>query len=598
MAQSPLQRAKDLVSFKILSAGSQINDTYQIIRILVDYALNRIPTASIRLMDGDVAKRDFEVSNSKDFIPGTEIEIQAGYDGELKSIFKGIVGSMKISLDANQGTILEITCHDKAILMTKARKNAYYSKVKDSDIISSLVGNHTGLTSDVDQTTFEQKELVQYNATDWDFMMIRADVNGLVTSVSQGKVSVKKPDVSAAPVLSLTYGEDLIEFEADLNAIDQSPEVDAFSWDAITQKIVKSSASEPSVPAFGNINGKKLGDLLGIENEMLVSSAQVDSASLKSWADAKVLKTRLACLTGSATFIGSSRVMPNSIVEIKGVGDRFSGNAYVSAVTHHIDEGKWTTKIQIGMDEEWFASKPGVNSMPASGLSPQVGGLMIGKVKQLDKDPLNENRILVVLPMMQDDSNAIWARMATYYATNKNGNFFIPEIDDEVVIGFLNSDPNFPVILGSLYSGKIPPPYELTADNFTKAIVTKSDCKIEFDDDKKIINIKTPGKNEIIISDDAKGITAKDQNKNTITTNADGISLKDSNSNEIVMSAGGIEIKSSSDIKLFTSAGDVTIAGLNITNTAQVAMKSSGQTSAEISASGQTTIKGAMVMIN
>jgi len=598
MAQSPLQSAKDVVSFKILSAGSQIKDTYQVIRISVDYALNRIPVAPISLMDGDVANMDFEVSNSKVFIPGTEIEIQSGYDGELKSIFKGIVGSMKISLDSSQGTVLEITCHDKAILMTQARKNAYYSKVKDSDIISSLIGNHKGLTSDIDSTTFKHKELVQYNATDWDFMMIRADINGLVTAVNQGKVSVKKPDVSAAPVLSLTYGVDLIEFEADLNAIDQSPAVDAFSWDAESQKIVKSSGTEPSVPAMGNINGKKLGDSLGIDNEMLVSSAQVDSGLLKSWADAKLLKTRLACLTGSATFIGSSRVMPNSIVEIKGIGDRFSGKAYISAVTHHIDDGIWTTKIRIGMDEEWFASKAGVNSMPASGLSPQVGGLMIGKVKQLDQDPLNENRILVVLPMMQDDNNAIWVRIATYYATNKKGNFFIPEIDDEVVIGFLNSDPNSPIILGSLYSSKIPPPYELTADNFTKAIVTKNDCKIEFDDDKKIITIQTPGENEIVISDDAKGITAKDQNKNTITTNADGISIKDSNSNEIVMSAAGIEIKSSSDIKLSTSAGDVTIAGLNITNTAQVAIKSSGQASAEISASGQTTIKGAMVMIN
>ena len=64
------------------------------------------------------------------------------------------------------------------------------------------------------------------------------------------------------------------------------------------------------------------------------------------------------------------------------------------------------------------------------------------------------------------------------------------------------------------------------------------------------------------------------------------------------MSASGIEIKSSSDIKLSTSAGDVSISGLNITNAAQVAMKSSGQASAEFSASGQTTVKGAMVMIN
>ena len=137
-----------------------------------------------------MVKKDFEVSNSKDFIPGKEIEIQAGYDGELTTVFKGIVVSMKISLDERQGTVLEITCQDKAILMTEARKNAYYSKGKDSDIISSLIGNHKGPTSAVDNTTIEYKELVQYDATDWDFMMIGADVNGLVTSVSHGKVSV------------------------------------------------------------------------------------------------------------------------------------------------------------------------------------------------------------------------------------------------------------------------------------------------------------------------------------------------------------------------------------------------------------------------
>ena len=596
MAKSPLLGTKDVVRFKILSGGSKILDTYQVHRISVDYSLNQIPKALISLKDGDAAKPDFEVSNSKDFIPGTEIEIQAGFGDELKTIFKGIVTNMKISLDSIHGNVLDITCRDKAILMTQSRKNAYYSKVKDSDIISSLIGNH-GLPSAVDSTTFKHEELIQYDATDWDFMMIRADVNGLVTSVNQGKVNVKKPDISAAPVLALTYGVDLIEFEAELNAVGQSPAVDAFSWDETSQKIVKSSGSEPLVPAIGTINSKKIGALLGIENDMLISAAQVEKDALKSWANAKLLKTRLACLTGSATFIGTSGITPNSIVDLKGVGDRFSGKAYVSAVSHNINEGIWTTEIRIGMDKEWFAARTNVNSLPASGLSPQIGGLMIGKVKQLGQDPKNENRILVTLPMMQHDRNGIWARMATYYATNNKGNFFIPEIDDEVVIGFLNSDPNSPIILGSLYSSKIPPPYMPSAENFTKAIVTRSGCKIEFDDDKKTIMLQTPGNNEIIISDDMKGITAKDQNNNTIATNSDGIRIKDSNNNEIVMSASGIEIKSSSHIKL-SSAGDVIVSGLNITNSAKVAMKSSGQASAEFSASGQTTIKGAIVMIN
>ena len=62
--------------------------------------------------------------------------------------------------------------------------------------------------------------------------------------------------------------------------------MNVYSWDASSQKIVKNSGSAPFVPAIGNIDGKKLGDSLGIDNEMLVSSAQVDTEVLKSWADA------------------------------------------------------------------------------------------------------------------------------------------------------------------------------------------------------------------------------------------------------------------------------------------------------------------------
>jgi len=222
---------------------------------------------------------------------------------------------------------------------------------------------------------------------------------------------------------------------------------------------------------------------------------------------------------------------------------------------------------------------------------------MIAKVKQLNDDPAGENRILVTLPMMQDDKNGIWARLASFYATNKKGSFFIPEVNDDVVLGFLNSDPNYPIILGSLYSSENPPPYELSDENSTKALVTKEGCKIEFDDEKKVVNIETPGKNKISISDEDKGVTIVDENKNSITTDGEGITMEDSNGSRIIMSDSGIEIHSSSDLKL-TATSDISVSGINITNYAKASMKSTGLASAELSASGNTIIKGAVVMIN
>ena len=398
--------------------------------------------------------------------------------------------------------------------------------------------------------------------------------------------------------MELTYGKDLIEFEAKVNAIDQVPNVEAVAWDIKDQAVLNQSSTTPSVPEVGNLKAKKLGSDLGIDSQTIRSAGQVDANLLKSWADARLLKSRLSMVTGRASFTGSALVLPNTSVKVNGVGNRFSGTAFVSSVKHSIREGIWTTDIGLGLDDDWFAMRSNLNPMPAAGLTPEFGGLMIAKVMKLDEDPLGFSRVQVKLPMMQDDNNGIWARLAAYYATNTKGNFFIPEIDDEVVVGFLNNDPNYPVILGSLYSTKNPPPYKPSAENYIKAIVTKSDCKIVFDDEKKVITVQTPAQNKITISDDEKGIILKDQNGNTITTGESGLAFKDCNGNEIKMSQSGIEITSNSNIKVSTSGGDVTVSGLNVTNSAQVAMKSSGQATAEFSASGQTTIKGAMVMIN
>ena len=174
--------------------------------------------------------------------------------------------------------------------------------------------------------------------------------------------------------------------------------------------------------------------------------------------------------------------------------------------------------------------------------------------------------------------------------------FFVPEIGDEVVLGYFNNDPAHPVVLGSLYSSKRKPPYSLTADNFTKAIVTKSKLKIEFDDDKKVTTIETPGGNKIVISDDDTSILLADQNNNTVKLGSDGIAL-DSPKDITITAKGKVSVDAAGGLEL-NSKADVKITGMNVNNEAKVGFVAKGNASAELSASGQTTVKGAMVMIN
>jgi len=93
-------------------------------------------------------------------------------------------------------------------------------------------------------------------------------------------------------------------------------------------------------------------------------------------------------------------------------------------------------------------------------------------------------------------------------------------------VGFLNNDPRFAIILGSVYSSKIKPPYPPDKDNSIKAIVTKNDLKLEFNDKEKIITIETPGGNKAILSDQEKSITLEDLSENKISMTKNGITIE------------------------------------------------------------------------
>src|SRR6056297_1490110 len=206
MADSPISDKSIYVSFSIKVGGKEIDDTYQVKEIEISKSVNRIPKAEFLIYDGSASQSDFEISNTDTFVPGKEIEISAGYESGSNRLFKGIITKHELQLRGGK-SFLAVECRDKAAKMTTSRKNAFYKDKKDSDVIGTLIGN-AGLEKDVDSTSETLAELVQYYVSDWDFMLIRAEINGLLVMVSDGKVSVKKPDYSASADLKLTYGID------------------------------------------------------------------------------------------------------------------------------------------------------------------------------------------------------------------------------------------------------------------------------------------------------------------------------------------------------------------------------------------------------
>ncbi|MES3019689.1 MAG: type VI secretion system tip protein VgrG [Bacteroidota bacterium] len=595
-APSPASIDDSTISYSIKINGTVLEDTIGIVSIITNYEINRIPWAEIVLIDGKVEDdSSFPNSSSETFLPGNAIVISAGYNSINQDIFTGLIVKQSVKINSSTSHLV-ISCKHKAVAMTFDKKEAISQDKKDSDIISGIIVNYSGLSATVEATTITHESMYQKLATDWDFILSRADFCGLIVYYTMENIMIKAPPTSSAAVLTVAFGTSIFSFDAELNAEKQPTAVSASSWDAATLAMISSSASEPVVNTQGNLVGDKLSKTLGQSGLKLNSGAPMSTDSLKKWADSSLLRMRLNAIKGRVSFQGSAKVMPGNIIVLEGVGDRFNGDAFVSSVTHTLENGEWVTAAKFGLDNKPVSELPNFSYSPAAGQLPSIHGLQVGVVKKLDADPLAEFRIQITLSANTEADVLIWARMSNFYATSTSGSFFLPEIGDEVVVGFLENNPAFPVILGSLYSKKNAAELTVDSNNYLKGITTKSKLKIAFDDDKKITKISTPGGNMITLDDDGKMVDITDQNSNSIKMTSSGIEIK--SAKDITLKATGKIILDATAALSVTSKADVEVSGLNIKNTAQVGFAAKGNATAEISASGQTTVKGAIVMIN
>lgn len=564
---SPLA-SSGVYTYTVLSDGEPV--TSGVYSIIVTKEVNRIPSASLVILDGSAASQSFEVSNKDLFIPGKRIEIRLGHQSNNDTVFQGVVISHSIKV-REQISMLSIICKDVAFKMAVGRKSRYFRDQTDSDIIEDIIRQNS-LESDVTATTRQNREVVQFDCTDWDFVLTRADSLGKICLTENGKLTIAAPNFSQTPALTVTYGKDLHEFDAVIDARTQFKAVKSVGWGMADQALHESEESTVDIREAGNLSASTLADIHTTNPLLQIHSGNLTEPELQEWTKSRLLKSRLAKIRGRAKFDGKAALQPGQLITLQGVGNRFEGSVFVSAVRHEFADGNWFTDAQFGLSPEWFAERYNTQAPPASGIIPAVTGLQIGVVTQLEDDPDGEHRVMVRLPVIDTNDEGSWARVATLDAGNNRGSFFRPEIDDEVIVGFLNNDPRHPVILGGVNSSAKPAPIDAQATNPQKGFVTRSGTRLVFDDEKKDIHIDTT-----------------DGNKITISGENHSIQIEDQNSNKITLEASGITLESKADISL-KATGNVKIEGV------QVEIKA--QASGTFESTGNTVIKGGIVQIN
>jgi Rhs element Vgr protein len=550
----PNTSQNNVVTYQVMINGNVANPAYEMLSMLITLEANKVPAAKLVFKDGDPSAHTFALSESDDFAPGTPIAVNLGRDGSNSQTFKGIIIRHAIRVKENGQSELTIECRDEVVRMTVGRHSKYYTKIKDSDLLNTLVSSYTDLTCNMPDTSFIHEELVQHHLTDWDFMLLRAEANGMLVNTSAGTVKIATPQTNTTPVLQVNFGSSILEFEAEMDVRNQWNNVEARSWDYHNQVLFQADSS--GIPAWtepGNIKASQLAQAIKLANYEMHHSGYLQDQELQSWADGLMLRSLLAKICGRAKCTGFANVNPGDLVTVTGVGGRFNGNVFVTAVRQEVGNGMWDTHIQFGLSPRRYAELfQDIDDRPAAGLAGGIRGLQVGICVQLDGDPEGQGRILVKLPMIDNSSQGIWTRIASLDAGSNRGAFFLPEINDEVIVGFINDDPAQAILLGMLNSSAKPAPYPATAANNTKGFQSRSGMQIVFDDGEKSITLITPNNNKIVLDDTQQNISISDQNGNSIKMDSTGITL--------LSSSGGVTITATTDMSL-TATGDFSASG-------------------------------------
>jgi len=548
-------------------------------------------------MHGEPSEQAFLISNSKLFEIGKDIEIALGYQTDLKPVFKGVITRQALKANDHTKPYLEIYCKDAAYQTTLIPKTISFPNIKDSDAIKKILDDHSYLNKSIEATSIKYEILSQQDTTDWDFINIRAEANGQVVIVDDGKISIQKPNAKQAPKYTFTYGKDIYELDLEMDASTQWKQAGGKIWLSDSQKSQNVNAENVSESSFGAMSYDKLASINKQNQITFFHGGMVTEEEMKKLSTSLLELNRLAKIRGKISVQGVAELKPGSTIKIDKGADNFKGTAYVSSVHHRLEAGEWITDITVGLSSQRYMRKyQDTAGLPAAGMLCPVYGLQIGTVKKLVDDPKSIYRIFVNIPIIHQANEGIWCRIASFYASKNFGAFMMPEEDDEVVVGFINDDFRSPVVVGSLYGAKHPTPINQNKNNTIKTLVTKSKLELTFNEDDKSIIFKTPGGRTISISDKDETIEIVNGSANKIILGKQDVEIT-SNQNIVLNAQQGIKLQATESIDL-KATNEVNISGMNIS--AQANMKASlvGTTSAEVQSSAATIIKGGIVQIN
>lgn len=535
----------------------------------------------------------FAVSAGDTFALGKSITVETSGGPQ---VFMGQVTGVELDVESGAPN-LTVIADDLAYKMTLGNKTKTYTKVTFSDIVNSIVGEY-GLNSSVTSTTSVHDYILQTDS-DFGFITEIADRVGFDWWVDgNGTFQFHPAGSESGTVPRLAWGEGLIQFAVRASAL-HPQKVTVNGWDAgQKQPLASTSDSVTPGPDAALVTPYATASTLSDRSEVRTAfrmfadqgygQSLADSAAKRAVAGAVVAEGR--CVVNPAIVIGGK-------VSVADVGPA-TGTYPVTEVEHIYSLRGFETRFVAG-DREPTTLVDTLAPPQVSSFRQDV--LVIGIVTNLGDDASPKGHIKVKYPTLGSQIESAWARVVSLGAGSSRGMTFLPEVNDEVIIGFEGGDVTRPLILGGLYSGASP-----ALDYGTKngaidkrQIVSRLGHVVELGDgtspaEQHIWLTLAGGEHAVKLGKD--GLTATVPSGEPVSISAGETKIEFDKQGNITLSGQKVTIKATQDVE---------ISGMNVKLKADLAVESSGtqakmsgSAQAEVSSGGQTSVKGSMVMIN
>lgn len=479
---------------------------------------------------------------------GARLEVFSGGpdDRAPKSLFEGEVTAIEPEF-RDEGVFVGFRAFDRSHAMTRSQHTRVFQDQTIGDIVSSVAGPYFQGLSIQGGTGSPYEYLMQSNESDWDFVWRLANLIGfeLVTTGASAKFRRIGTEDGEGPWLQ--YGQSqtghrLFSFRPRVSGANLPAKI---TGRYVNEQGVVVDAEAPVTGGEISSGGPSLGwagDLAGKGDFALPNVIAKDAAEMRRLVEAARDRILASVLEAEGVAEGDPDLRPGMLVDFRGLG-RWSGRYLLSECVHVYRGGSgYRTRFHIAGRPKNLLSA--VSPGDAQRAAPEQNAIIQGQVTNIN-DPDGLGRVRIKLPTLAQgsDPEGWWARIATNSAGKERGVLMLPQVGDQVIVGFENGDTRKPFILGSVWDGKSPPGKDLVQDDGSfsvksdKRILMKSKEDFEFQTDK--------------------AWTAKAQKAVTFENAMDPFTIK--SGKEIVLKAPTIRLEA--DMKVEIKAAQVAVNG-------------------------------------